>query len=277
LGDEYVLALDEGTTSARAILFDELGSVRDVGQRGFRQLYPEPGWVEHDPENIWDAQMGSVKEALDAGCDGVLLSHPILMQANDDETYSHFAAVASKVDIPIIMYNNPGLGKSMSPSVIERLGEEYDNIVSYKEDDFSHVRFAEIIRRNRDQITLFTGSPAAYLSFLTHGAHGALIGVPGIPAPHEGRQREPREGRLLPREDNEDVQHYRHLLRGGQLLGQIQGDMEAEGPRHGVRREGPVYAIEATAAGEGEARVHEAGHRRQLVRKIKGAANSSFF
>lgn len=115
------------------------------------------------------------QEALDVGCDGVLLSHPILMQANDDETYNHFAAVASKVDIPFIMYNNPGLGKSMSPSVIERLGKEYDNIVSYKEDDFSHVRFAEIIRRNKDQITLFTGSPAAYLSFLTHGAHGALI------------------------------------------------------------------------------------------------------
>ncbi len=67
MGDEYVLALDEGTTSARAILFDKQGSVRAVGQRSFRQLYPEPGWVEHDPENIWDAQMGSVKEALDVG------------------------------------------------------------------------------------------------------------------------------------------------------------------------------------------------------------------
>ncbi|MCK4399822.1 glycerol kinase, partial [Candidatus Bathyarchaeota archaeon] len=67
MGDEYVLALDEGTTSARAILFDEQGSVRGIGQRGFRQLYPKPGWVEHDPENIWDAQMGSVKEALDVG------------------------------------------------------------------------------------------------------------------------------------------------------------------------------------------------------------------
>jgi len=67
LGDEYVLALDEGTTSARAILFDERGSVRGVGQRGFPQLYPEPGWVEHDPEKIWGAQMASVKEALELG------------------------------------------------------------------------------------------------------------------------------------------------------------------------------------------------------------------
>jgi glycerol kinase len=67
LGDEYVLALDEGTTSARAILFDERGSVWGVGQRGFPQLYPELGWVEHDPEMIWGAQMASVKEALELG------------------------------------------------------------------------------------------------------------------------------------------------------------------------------------------------------------------
>ena len=43
LGDEYVLALDEGTTSTRAILFDERGSIGGVGQRGFPQLYPKPG------------------------------------------------------------------------------------------------------------------------------------------------------------------------------------------------------------------------------------------
>lgn len=52
MGEKYVLALDEGTTSSRAILFDERGNVRSVGQRGFPQLYPEPGWVEYDPEKI---------------------------------------------------------------------------------------------------------------------------------------------------------------------------------------------------------------------------------
>ena len=133
------------------------------------------------------------REAKDVGCDGVMLSHPILLQANDQETYGHFAAVASKVDIPIIMYNNPGFGRTMSPSVVERLAEEFDNIVSYKEDDFFHPRFAQIIRRNRHRITLFTGSPAAYLSFLTHGGHGALIAefqafphlMKGVKASHE--------------------------------------------------------------------------------------------
>jgi glycerol kinase len=67
LDEKYVLALDEGTTSARAILFDNQGNVKGVGQRGFPQLYPEPGWVEHDPRKIWGAQMASVKEALYVG------------------------------------------------------------------------------------------------------------------------------------------------------------------------------------------------------------------
>jgi 4-hydroxy-tetrahydrodipicolinate synthase len=115
------------------------------------------------------------EEAKDIGCDGVMLSHPILFHTNDDQTYSYFETVASKVDIPILMYNNPGLGKSMSPRVIERLVDNFDNIVSYKEDDFDNDRFARIIYRCRKKISIFIGNPAVYLSFLSHGAHGALI------------------------------------------------------------------------------------------------------
>ena len=115
------------------------------------------------------------KEALDMGCDGVMLSHPLLQQATDTETYNHFKAVASKVDIPIILYNNPQFGRGMSPAVIERLADEFSNVVSYKEDDFFSLRYNDIIRRVRHKISIFTGSPSAYLSFLTQGAHGALI------------------------------------------------------------------------------------------------------
>lgn len=115
------------------------------------------------------------KEALDMGCDGVMLSHPLLHQATDEETYRHFNMVASKVDIPIILYNNPGFGRTMSPNVIERLADEFSNVVSYKEDDFFSLRYNEVIRRIRHKISIFTGSPSAYLSFLTQGAHGALI------------------------------------------------------------------------------------------------------
>ncbi|MFO1360914.1 MAG: glycerol kinase GlpK [Burkholderiales bacterium] len=59
-----VLALDQGTTSSRAIVFDEAGAVRGLAQREFRQLFPQPGWVEHDPEEIWRAQLAVAQEAL---------------------------------------------------------------------------------------------------------------------------------------------------------------------------------------------------------------------
>jgi len=59
-----ILAFDEGTTSARAIVFDRDGEVRGLAQKEIRQLYPKPGWVEHDPEEIWQAQTGVATRAL---------------------------------------------------------------------------------------------------------------------------------------------------------------------------------------------------------------------
>ena len=53
------------------------------------------------------------KYAKDIGCDGVMLSHPILLRATDDQTYSYYEKIATSVDIPIVMYNNPNLGQSM--------------------------------------------------------------------------------------------------------------------------------------------------------------------
>ena len=60
----YILALDSGTTSARAILFDHGGAVRAVAQKEFAQHYPQPGWVEHDANEIWTAQISVAVEAL---------------------------------------------------------------------------------------------------------------------------------------------------------------------------------------------------------------------
>ena len=114
-------------------------------------------------------------QALDVGCDGVMLSHPILTRATDDETYIYFQEIATAVDIPILVYNNPGLGRSMSPALIERLADDFGNIVSYKEDDFDHVRFPKIIKGCREKISIFIGNHAAYFSFLIHGAQRVLI------------------------------------------------------------------------------------------------------
>ena len=60
----HILALDQGTTSSRAIVFDERGSIRAVAQREFRQIFPRPGWVEHDPLEIWESQLAVAQEAL---------------------------------------------------------------------------------------------------------------------------------------------------------------------------------------------------------------------
>ena len=54
---QYVLALDQGTTSSRALLFDQDGAVRAVAQREFDQIFPQPGWVEHNPEQIASSQI----------------------------------------------------------------------------------------------------------------------------------------------------------------------------------------------------------------------------
>src|SRR5664279_907495 len=60
----YVLALDQGTTSSRAILFDAVGAIAAVAQHEFEQFYPQPGWVEHDPMEILTSQLSCAVEAL---------------------------------------------------------------------------------------------------------------------------------------------------------------------------------------------------------------------
>ena len=59
-----ILALDRGTTSSRAIVFDAKGAILAVAQKEFTQVFPRPGWVEHDPEEIWVTQITVAHEAL---------------------------------------------------------------------------------------------------------------------------------------------------------------------------------------------------------------------
>lgn len=60
----YIMALDQGTTSSRCILFDKKGKICSVAQREFTQIFPNPGWVEHDPMEIWSSQIGVAAEAM---------------------------------------------------------------------------------------------------------------------------------------------------------------------------------------------------------------------
>jgi glycerol kinase len=62
----FVLALDQGTTSSRALVFSEEGAIAGMGQREYPQIYPQAGWVEHDPLAIWESQLAVAREALTA-------------------------------------------------------------------------------------------------------------------------------------------------------------------------------------------------------------------
>lgn len=61
---EYMMALDQGTTSSRCILFDKMGNIRAKAQKEFAQIYPQEGWVEHNPKDIWSSQYSVMTEAL---------------------------------------------------------------------------------------------------------------------------------------------------------------------------------------------------------------------
>ncbi|MCC7377932.1 MAG: glycerol kinase, partial [Chitinophagaceae bacterium] len=62
--EQYILALDQGTTSSRAIIFDKKGSIKAVAQKEFAQIFPQPGWVEHDANEIWSTQLGVAAEVI---------------------------------------------------------------------------------------------------------------------------------------------------------------------------------------------------------------------
>lgn len=63
--EKYILSLDQGTTSSRAILFDKFGNIKDISQREFKQIFPKDGFVEHDPMDIWLTQSGVLRDVLE--------------------------------------------------------------------------------------------------------------------------------------------------------------------------------------------------------------------
>ena len=63
--DKYIMAIDSGTSSCRCILFDKKGKIRSIAQKEFRQYYPQPGWVEHDAEEIWQTQYSVCRSAME--------------------------------------------------------------------------------------------------------------------------------------------------------------------------------------------------------------------
>ncbi len=64
MSSDFILSIDQGTTSSRSMLFDHQGNIHSVSQREFKQIYPQPGWVEHDAEEIWSTQVGTIAEVI---------------------------------------------------------------------------------------------------------------------------------------------------------------------------------------------------------------------
>ena len=75
----YLLALDQGTSSSRSIVFDANGRIVALAQQELSQIYPQPGWVEHDPVEIWEAALATLTEVL------------------TPEAYVHFARIGTKL------------------------------------------------------------------------------------------------------------------------------------------------------------------------------------
>ena len=65
MNKKYIIALDQGTTSSRAVVFDKNGEIVTVSQKEFSQIFPQSGWVEHDPMEIWGCQSGVMREAIE--------------------------------------------------------------------------------------------------------------------------------------------------------------------------------------------------------------------
>jgi len=91
---KYVMALDQGTTSSRCILFDEKGSIVNMAQREFTQIYPQPGWVEHNAMEIWSSQLAVCLEAM--------------ALVNADYTQIHAIGITNQRETAIVWDKNTG-------------------------------------------------------------------------------------------------------------------------------------------------------------------------
>ncbi|MEO5600484.1 MAG: FGGY family carbohydrate kinase, partial [Cyclobacteriaceae bacterium] len=64
MASKFIIALDQGTTSSRSVLFDEQGTIKGIAQQEFRQIFPQSGWVEHDPAEILNSQLGTLYKLI---------------------------------------------------------------------------------------------------------------------------------------------------------------------------------------------------------------------
>ncbi len=121
---EYVMALDQGTTSSRCILFDKQGNIRAKAQKEYTQIYPQPGWVEHNPKEIWSTQYSVMTEAMTLLSEGERIS--AIGITNQRETTIVWEKETGK---PV--YNAIVWQCRRTAETIDRMGKEEPELCSY--------------------------------------------------------------------------------------------------------------------------------------------------
>ena len=134
---KYIMALDQGTTSSRCILFDREGKVCQVAQKEFTQYYPKPGWVEHDPMEIWSSQLSVAVEALG--------------KLQEDFHAVHAIGITNQRETTIVWDKNTG--KPVYPAIVWQCRRSAERIEKLKADGME-----EMIREHTGLI------PDAYFS-----------------------------------------------------------------------------------------------------------------
>lgn len=120
---KYIMALDQGTTSSRCILFDHEGKVCAVAQKEFKQYYPNPGWVEHDPMEIWSSQLSVAVEALS--------------MIQEDSSEVHAIGITNQRETTIVW--DKETGKPVAPAIVWQCRRTADAIEKLKADGLSDM------------------------------------------------------------------------------------------------------------------------------------------
>ena len=132
---KYIMALDQGTTSSRCILFDKKGNMCSVAQKEYKQYYPKPGWVEHDPKEIWSSQISVATEAMSK----------ISVDAED----IHAIGITNQRETTIVW--DKKTGEPVYPAIVWQCRRTADMIEKMEKDGII-IPFSAETKQGRDEI-----------------------------------------------------------------------------------------------------------------------------
>ncbi len=150
--DKYILSMDQGTTSSRCILFDKSGNNVSMVQKEFKQIYPKPGWVEHDPMEIWATQIGVATEAM----------------AKVGATYKDIASIGITNQRETTILWNKNTGKPIHNAIVWQCRRTSDMCENLKENE----KFSEEIK-NKTGLLIDSYFSATKIKWILDNVEGA--------------------------------------------------------------------------------------------------------